>query len=103
MALSIVPNKYGACFMDKVNTQKKGEFTCRLAKGGALLADLRLLVSKCSEELTDANSPKIYCSFSSPFGNLCHDCVLSERSGSHWRRYDPAPRLEAFLSQGSKY
>lgn len=44
--------------MNKVTTQEGGKFTCRLAKGGALLADMRLLVSSWSEELTQANSPK---------------------------------------------
>ncbi len=44
--------------MHKGNKQETEEFTSRLAKGGALLPDMRLLVSNWSEELTRANSPK---------------------------------------------
>ncbi len=44
--------------MDRQNAQGAVEFTSRLAKGGALLGDMRLLVSNWSEELTKANSPK---------------------------------------------
>lgn len=42
---------------DKRITQKAGEITSRLQKGGAVLSEMRLMVSKWSEELARVDSP----------------------------------------------
>lgn len=42
--------------MERLNPQEAGEITSRLQKGGALLSDMRLMVLKWSEELTQADS-----------------------------------------------
>ena len=43
--------------MDKRITQKAGEITSRLQKGGAVLSEMRLMVSKWSEDLARTDSP----------------------------------------------